>query len=306
MKNKKSRKPYPSTKKKTSNAKIIVTILLVFVLLCGAIVGTIAAISDGFTKPVEEWFSDKVTVTPGGDQGDQTGDNDQDFKPEVCNHIFDHGVCVDCGSHVEDVIPFTTKVISADEDCTINYWTQDYQLIKSETVKGGDTFAGLDGYNNYLFMFDNKINVPSYENANETSRLINGKFYSTYEYGDACFASLFPRYYKDAEKEGILIYGSPNIFCKYNDRYIEFTTDDKNPFYKPIGDMDVNDIYCKIDADTTLLKLSEGDRLEIFTNGLRPYVYNNIFFFAFSINDVQIKNSLDAINVIVMDYSEGA
>ena len=158
MKNKKAKKTYPSTKKK-SNAKIAVTVLLVFVLICGAIVGTLAAISDGFTKPVDEWFSDKATVTPGGDQGDQTGGDqgDQTGDETVCKHIFDHGVCVECGDRVADVIPMATKVISPDEECTVNYWTHDYQLIKTEKALGGDNFVGLEGYENYFFLSSSEL-----------------------------------------------------------------------------------------------------------------------------------------------------
>ena len=140
MKNKKAKKTCSSTKKKTSNAKIAVTILFVFVLICGAVVGTIAAISDGFTKPVEEWFSDKATVTPGDqtgdDQGDQTtpGGNDQDDQTgdEVvaCEHVFEYGVCTKCGDRAADVLQMATKVVAPDEDCVVNFYTKDFFLIR--------------------------------------------------------------------------------------------------------------------------------------------------------------------------------
>ncbi len=307
MKNKKAKKTYPSTKK-NSNAKIALTVFLVFVLLAGAIVGTIAAISDGFTKPVDEWFSDKATVTPGDDQGDQTtpgddqgdqttpGGNDQGDQT-VCKHVFDHGVCVECGALVSDVIPMATKVISPDEECTVNYWTQDYQLIKTEKALGGDTFVGMEGYENYLFLSSNELNVNSYDGVENGSVLVNGEFFDISAYVGSSFCSFYPVFDNSSDKNSIKLLAGESFTVRYNGKLL---CGDKSAFVNPIFP-EFHDIFEF--NEHPYVFLNEGDELELLS-----FNYGGIYFSAdgFCFNAFQsgyeISYGLDTVNVIVIGY----
>lgn len=286
MKNKKARKTYPS-KKKTSNAKIIVTILLVFVLLCGAIVGTIAAISDGFTKPVEEWFSDKATVTPGGDQGDQTGDNNQDSKPEVCNHIFEYGVCTECGKRAADVLQLATKAVDPDEDCIVNFYTDNYKLIKSISAKGGDAFVGIDAYEDYAILFPAKINVPA-SFVVEDSFIINGETFLLDSYFNkelTPLSALYPTAHKDYVSLNLY---PTQVYAKLNGEI----------FYGETRNI----------SGTSPVRLSYGDELEFIAGGSSGYYVCDGFLYLIS-KSSELSNlcyGLNIVNIIVMNYSEGA
>lgn len=307
MKNKKAKKTYSSTKKKTSNAKIAVTVFLVFVLLCGAVVGTIAAISDGFTKPVEEWFSDKATVTPGDDQGDQTGDDqgdqtggdqgDQTGDETVCKHIFDHGVCVECGALVSDVIPMATKVISPDEECTVNYWTQDYQLIESKTVKGGDTFVGLEGYKNYFFLSSNELTVNSYDGVENGSVLVNGEFFDISTFGGSSFCSLYPTFDNSLGKNAIKLLSGESFSVRYNGKLLcGHKSSSVNPIFPEFYDIfEFN--------ERPYVFLNEGDELELlsFNYGGINFSMDGFCFNAFQ-SGYEISYGLDTVNVIVIGY----
>ena len=299
MKNKKAKKTYSSTKKKTSNAKIAVTVFLVFVLLCGAVVGTIAAISDGFTKPIEEWFSDNATVTPGDDQGDQTGDDqgDQTGDETVCKHIFDHGVCVECGDRVADVIPMATKVISPDEECTVNYWTQDYQLIKTEKALGGDYFVGLEGYENYFFLSSNALNVNSYDGVENGSVLVNGEFFDISDYVGSSFCSFYPVFDNSSDKNSIKLLSGESFSVRYNGKLLGgHKSSSVNPIFPEFHDIfEFN--------ERPYVFLNEGDELELLS-----FNYGGIYFSAdgFCFNAFQsgyeISYGLDTVNVIVIGY----
>ena len=306
MKNKKAKKTYSSTKKKTSNAKIAVTVFLVFVLLCGAVVGTIAAISDGFTKPIEEWFSDNATVTPGDDQGDQTGDDqgdqtgddqgDQTGDETVCKHIFDHGVCVECGDRVADVIPMATKVISPDEECTVNYWTQDYQLIKTEKALGGDNFVGLEGYENYFFLSSSELTVNSYDGVENGSVLVNGEFFDISAYVGSSFCSFYPVFDNSSDKNSIKLLAGESFTVRYNGKLLG---GDKSSSVNPIFP-EFHDIFEF--NERPYVFLNEGDELELLS-----FNYGGIYFSAdgFCFNAFQsgyeISYGLDTVNVIVID-----
>lgn len=309
MKNKKAKKTYSSTKKQTSNAKIALTVLLVIVILCGAaIFGTLAAISDGFTKPVEEWFSDKApTVTPGGDQGDQTGDDqgdqtggdqgDQTGDETVCKHIFDHGVCVDCGDRVADVIPMATKVISPDEECTVNYWTQDYQLIKTEKALGGDYFVELEGYENYFFLSSNELTVNSYDGVENVSVLVNGEFFDISDYVGSSFCSFYPTFDNSLGKNAIKLLAGESFTVRYNGKLLGgHKSSSVNPIFP-----EFHDIF-EFNARPYIF-LNEGDELELlsFNYGGINFSADGFCFNAFQ-SGYEISYGLDTVNVIVIGY----
>lgn len=311
MKNKKAKKTYPSTKK-NSNAKIAVTVLLVIVLLAGAIVGTLAAISDGFTKPVDEWFSDKATVTPGGDQtgddqGDQTtpGDDQGDQTTPgydqgdqtVCKHVFDHGVCVECGALVSDVIPMATKVISPDEECTVNYWTQDYQLIKTEKARGGDNFVGMEGYENYFFLSSNELTVNSYDGVENGSVLVNGEFFDISTFGGSSFCSLYPTFDNSLGKNAIKLLSGESFSVRYNGKLLcGYESSSVNPIFPEFYDIfEFN--------ERPYVFLNEGDELELlsFNYGGINFSMDGFCFNAFQ-SGYEISYGLDTVNVIVIGY----
>lgn len=310
MKNKKAKKTYSSTKK-NSNAKIAVTVFLVFVLLCGAVVGTIAAISDGFSKPVEEWFSDKATVTPGDNQGDQTGDDqgdqttpgddqgDQtgDETETVCKHVFDHGVCVECGALVSDVIPMATKVISPDEECTVNYWTQDYQLIKTEKARGGDNFVGLEGYENYFFLSSNELNVNSYDGVENGNVLVNGEFFDISAYVGSSLCSFYPVFDNSSDKNSIKLLAGDSFTIRYNGKLLGGNKSASvNPIFPEFHDIfEFN--------ERPYVFLNEGDELELlsFNYGGIYFSMDGFCFNAFQ-SGYEISYGLDTVNVIVIGY----
>lgn len=302
MKNKKAKKTYSSTKKKTLNAKIAVTVLLVIVLLAGAIVGTLAAISDGFTKPVEEWFSDKATVTPGGDQGDQTGDDQGDQTGDagdeiVCKHVFDHGVCVDCGALVAEVIPLASRVVSPDEECTVNYWTQDYQLIKTEKARGGDNFVGMEGYENYFFLSSNALNVNSYDGVENGSVLVNGEFFDISDYVGSSLCSFYPTFDNSLGKNAIKLLSGESFSVRYNGKLLGgHKSSSVNPIFP-----EFHDIF-EFNAHPYIL-LNEGDELELlsFNYGGINFSMDGFCFNAFQ-SGYEISYGLDTVNVIVIGY----
>ena len=306
MKNKKAKKTYTSTKKKTSNAKIAVTMLLVIVLLAGAIVGTIAAISDGFTKPVEDWFSDKATVTPGDQTGDEQGDqttpggNDQDDQTgdEVvaCKHVFEYGICTECGEHALDLISHATKAISADEDCIVNYYDDHLNLIKSETVKGGDNFVGFEGYTEYIALYPSEMNVPNLDNVKDGDILLNGKLWTKDSSYDNSFLDIYPRY---VQKYGMfeLNLAIDDFYGMYND--------------KPIFQFGVDNDFMYYGADGFGFYLKEGDCLKILygsdsSHSLHGFVTDGIMFKYFTMDNViNLKYDIDVVNVIVIGYDSG-
>lgn len=293
MKNKKAKKTCSSTKKKTSNAKIAVTILFVFVLICGAVVGTIAAISDGFTKPVEEWFSDKATtVTPGDDQGDQTGDdqgdqttpggNDQGDQTgdEVvaCEHVFEYGVCTKCGDRAADVLQMATKVVAPDEKCTINFYTADYHLIESKEVKGGDSIEFLEGYDTYAYLLPSEISIPDdASDVQDGSVLVGGKFYSLTAYAESQNQYLAIVYPTLSGGKVILTAVSKYIWGYKNGEFVSGSGFSET--------------------------LQPGDELILLGGGFNSYVVDGFLYTLFKTNEgISFCSSLDVLNLIVPDY----
>ncbi len=198
MKNKKSRKP-ASSKKKT-NVKAGVTVVIVIVLIMGAIAGTLAIISKGFTKPVDEWFSDKATVTP-------LPDTDQDKDSNPSN---------DGSSTLPDYerIKLASKVISPEETCVVNYYRPDYSLIKSVEIKGGDMLPVSD-IEEYLVLTSNKIVIPDVDSTSDTLAIINGKAFSVVGYNAPLATILYP-YAADGNIEYLLC---ESYFGVHNDKY---------------------------------------------------------------------------------------
>lgn len=301
MKNKKAKKTYPSTKKKTSNAKIAVTMLLVIVLLAGAIVGTIAAISDGFTKPVEDWFSDKATVTtPGDDQGDQTtpGGNDQDDQTgdEVvaCEHVFEYGVCTKCGIPSTDLMKYATKAISADEECIVNYYDDHLNLIKSETVKGGDKFIGIEGYSDYVALVPAELTVPNLDNAKDGDYLVNGKLWTKNPNIKYSFLDLYPAYSEGSDMFAINL----DLSCfygTYNDNPVWFFGEfDEGSFI-------VDNIGC------SAFHLTEGDRFCILNGSekgttFNGYIDDSVMYMNLDFLNYDFSYGIDVVNLIVIGY----
>lgn len=287
MKNRKAKKTCSSTKK-NSNAKIAVTILLVFVLICGAVVGTIAAISDGFTKPVEDWFSDKTTVSPGDqtgdDQGDQTtpGGNDQGDQTgdEVvaCEHVFEYGVCTKCGDRAADVLQMATKVVAPDEDCVVNFYTKDYQLIKTQTLKGGDSIEFLEGYDTYAYLLPSEISIPDdVSDVQDGSVLVGGKFYSLTAYAESqnqYLAIVYPT----LSGGKVILTAVPNYIWGYkNGEFVSGSGFSEN--------------------------LQPGDELILLGGGYNSYVVDGFLYSLFKTNEgISFCSSLDVLNLIVPDY----
>lgn len=287
MKNRKAKKTCSSTKK-NSNAKIAVTILLVFVLICGAVVGTIAAISDGFTKPVEDWFSDKSTVTPGDqtgdDQGDQTtpGGNDQGDQTGdevvVCEHVFEYGVCTKCGDRAADVLQMATKVVAPDEDCVVNFYTKDYQLIKTQTLKGGDSIEFLEGYDTYAYLLPSEISIPDdVSDVQDGSVLVGGKFYSLTAYAESqnqYIAIVYPT----LSGGKVILTAVPNYIWGYkNGEFVSGSGFSEN--------------------------LQPGDELILLGGGYNSYVVDGFLYSLFKTNEgISLCSNLDVLNLIVPDY----
>lgn len=287
MKNRKAKKTCSSTKK-NSNAKIAVTILLVFVLICGAVVGTIAAISDGFTKPVEDWFSDKATVTPGDqtgdDQGDQTtpGGNDQGDQTGdevvVCEHVFEYGVCTKCGDRAADVLQMATKVVAPDEDRVVNFYTKDYQLIKTQTLKGGDSIEFLEGYDTYAYLLPSEISIPDdVSDVQDGSVLVGGKFYSLTAYAESQ-NQYITIVYPTLSGGKVILTAVPNYIWGYkNGEFVSGSGFSEN--------------------------LQPGDELILLGGGYNSYVVDGFLYTLFKTNaGISFCSSLDVLNLIVPDY----
>lgn len=282
MKYKKAKKTCSS---KNSNAKIAVTILIVFVLICGAVVGTIAAISDGFTKPVEDWFSDKATVTPGdqtgNDQGDQIGDDQGDQTDDevvACEHVFDHGVCTKCGKRAADILQMATKVVAHDEDCVVNFYTKDYQLIESKTVKGGDSIEFLEGYDTYSLILPSEIYIPDdISDVQDGSVLIGGKFYSLNDYADS--QNQFVAIVYPTLSDGKVTLGtvSEYIWGYKNGKFVSGSSFSET--------------------------LQPGDELVLLGGGYNSYVVDGFLYTLFNTNEgISICSSLDVLNLVVPNY----
>lgn len=94
--------------------------VVVFVLLAVLIVGMIGTILQVFTdvKP-SEWFN-------------QTTDESE------CTHEFTDGICSKCGKPVVDTMTFESALVTDGSDVIVNYYSEDYQLLETKTIKAGE------------------------------------------------------------------------------------------------------------------------------------------------------------------------
>lgn len=139
---------------------------VVFVLLAVLVVGMVGTVLQVFTdhKP-SDWF-DKWTNAQG------------------CAHDFADGVCTKCGKAVADTLTFESEVAADGTDVTVNYYTEDYKLIESKTIKAGEAIPVLKDGCKQSFIAKNTIvasdNMPNY------SVYVGGKWV---ELGEEFFAT---------------------------------------------------------------------------------------------------------------------
>ena len=100
--------------KKSDSVKWGIAFTLIAILLITAALGIMQLFTD--IKP-SDWFTDNKEEKPIAEE------------PTACEHVFDHGVCTKCGDRAADVLQMATKVVAPDEDCVVNFYTKDYQLI---------------------------------------------------------------------------------------------------------------------------------------------------------------------------------
>lgn len=270
--------------KKSDSVKWGIAFTLIAILLITAVLGILQAFTD--FKP-SEWFTGINEGTPSSEE-----------TPE-CEHIFDHGVCSKCGDRVADIIPMATKVISLDEECTVNYWTQDYQLIKTEKALGGDTFVGLEGYENYFFLSSNALTVNSYDGVENGSVLVNGEFFDISDYVGSSFCSFYPVFDNSSDKNSIKLLSGESFSVRYNGKLLGgHKSSSVNPIFSEFHDIfEFN--------ERPYVFLNEGDELELLS-----FNYGGIYFSAdgFCFNAFQsgyeISYGLDTVNVIVIGYEE--
>lgn len=81
-------------------------------------------------------------------------------------HDFVDGVCTVCGKAVADTLTFESEVAADGTDVTVNYYTEDYKLIESKTIKAGEAIPVLKDGCKQSFIAKNTIvasdNMPNY------------------------------------------------------------------------------------------------------------------------------------------------
>lgn len=212
----------------------------------------------------------------------------EDETPE-CEHVFEYGICTECGERATQVIQLATKVVAPDEKCTINFYAADYQLIESKEVNGGDTLTFLEGYEDYAMLLPTTIAIPSFDNVKPDDVLIDGKFYSMAEYEniDNTVASLYPYFVE----ENLLQYNLINRFYGYyNSDLIIVDNYNNNEFFQ--GDY---------------IKVKPMDNFEFINafDGMGVNFVADGFLFAHvtaPISEIKVQCSLDYINSVVLDY----
>ena len=270
--------------KKSDSVKWGIAFTLIAILLIMAALGIMQLFTD--IKP-SDWFTDNKEEKPIAEE------------PTACEHVFDHGVCVDCGTLVSDVIPMATKVISPDEECTVNYWTQDYQLIKTEKARGGDNFVGLEGYENYFFLSSNELTVNSYDGVENGSVLVNGEFFDISAYVGSSFCSFYPTFDNSLGKNAIKLLAGDSFTVRYNGKLLGGNKSASvNPIFPEFHDIfEFN--------ERPYVFLNEGDELELllFNYGGIYFSMDGFCFNAFQ-SGYEISYGLDTVNVIVIGYEE--
>ena len=270
--------------KKSDSVKRGIAFTLIAILLITAVLGILQAFTD--FKP-SEWFTGNIEGTPSSEE-----------MPE-CEHVFDHGVCTKCGDRVEDVITMATKVISPDEECTVNYWTHDYQLIKTEKALGGDNFVGLEGYENYFFLSSNELNVNSYDGVENGNVLVNGEFFDISAYVGSSLCSFYPVFDNSSDKNSIKLLAGDSFTIRYNGKLLG---GNKSAFVNPIFP-EFHDIFEF--NERPYVFLNEGDELELlsFNYGGIYFSMDGFCFNAFQ-SGYEVSYGLDTVNVIVIGYEE--
>lgn len=264
--------------KKSDSVKWGIAFTLIAILLITAVLGILQSFTD--FKP-SEWFTGNIEGTPSSEE-----------MPE-CEHVFEYGICTECGERAVDLISHATKAISADEDCIVNYYDDHLNLIKSETVKGGDNFVGFEGYTEYIALYPSEMNVPNLDNVKDGDFLLNGKLWTKDSSYDNSFLDIYPRY---VQKYGMfeLNLAIDDFYGMYND--------------KPIFQFGVDNDFMYYGADGFGFYLKEGDRLKILygsdsSHSLHGFVTDGIMFKYFTMDNViNLKYGIDVVNVIVIGY----
>lgn len=265
--------------KKSDSVKWGIAFTLIAILLITAVLGILQAFTD--FKP-SEWFTGNNEEMPGVEE------------TPVCEHIFEYGICTECGEHALDLISHATKAISADEDCIVNYYDDHLNLIKSETVKGGDNFVGFEGYTEYIAFYPSEMNVPNLDNVKDGDILLNGKLWTKDSSYDNSFLDLYPRYVQN--------YGMFRLNLEIDDFYGMYND-------KPIFQFGLDNDFMYSAADGFGFYLKEGDRFNILYGSDGAYHYHGfvtdgIVFNYFTMdNVVNLKYDIDVINVVVINYT---
>ena len=214
----------------------------------------------------------------------------------VCEHVFEYGICTECGERAVDLISHANKAISADEDCIVNYYDDHLNLIKSETVKGGDNFVGFEGYTEYIALYPSEMNVPNLDNVKDGDILLNGKLWTKDSSYDNSFLDLYPRYVQN--------YGMFRFNLQIDDFYGIYND-------KPIFQFGLDNDFMYSAADGFGFYLKEGDRFNILYGSDGAYhchgfVTDGIMFNYFTMdNAVNLKYGIDVVNIIVKGYEPG-
>lgn len=267
--------------KKSDSVKWGIAFTLIAILLITAVLGILQAFTD--FKP-SEWFTGNIEGTPSSEE-----------MPE-CEHVFEYGICTECGERAVDLISHATKAISADEDCIVKYYDDHLNLIKSETVKGGDNFVGFEGYTEYIALYPSEMNVPNLDNLKDGDILLNGKLWTKDSSYDNSFLDLYPRYVQN--------YGMFRLNLEIDDFYGIYND-------KPIFQFGVDNDFMYSAADGFGFYLKEGDCFNILYGSDRAYtghgfVTDGIMFNYFTMdNAVNLKYDIDVVNIIVKGYEAG-
>ena len=267
--------------KKSDSIKWIVVFVLIAVLAISMVGLMVKTSTDLFPSDEVEGNNEEM---PGVEE-----------TPE-CEHVFEYGICTECGERAVDLISHATKAISADEDCIVNYYDDHLNLIKSETVKGGDNFVGFEGYTEYIALYPSEMNVPNLDNVKDGDILLNGKLWTKDSSYDNSFLDLYPRYVQN--------YGMFRLNLQIDDFYGIYND-------KPIFQFGLDNDFMYSAADGFGFYLKEGDCFNILYGSDGSYaghgfVTEGIMFNYFTMdNAVNLKYGIDVVNIIVKGYEPG-
>lgn len=267
--------------KKSDSVKWIVVFILIAILAISMVGLMVKTSTDLFPSDEVEGNNEEM---PGVEE-----------TPE-CEHVFEYGICTECNERAIDLISHATKAISADEDCIVNYYDDHLNLIKSETVKGGDNFVGFEGYTEYIALYPSEMNVPNLDNVKDGDILMNGKLWTKDSSYDNSFLDLYPRYVQN--------YGMFRLNLEIDDFYGVYND-------KPIFQFGLDNDFMYSAADGFGFYLKEGDRFNILygsdgAHHCHGFVTDGIIFNYFTMDNViNLKYDIDVVNVIVIGYDSG-